>query len=98
LGCEIRQELRGLDLKTAASEVAFSPDGRMIGTLGSMGDTSLWDTASGSKVRDFSSSPMSNLSQIMSGQGGFTPGQLKTMRSGKPGSMPQMPDLSAITG
>jgi WD40 repeat protein/uncharacterized caspase-like protein len=92
------QELRGLDLKTAASEVAFSPDGRMIGTLGSMGDTSLWDTASGGKVRDLSSSPMANLSQMMSGQGGFTPGQLKTMRSGKPGSMPQMPDMSAITG
>ena len=92
------QELRSLDLSTAASEVAFSPDGRMIGTLGSMGDTSLWDTASGSKVRDLSSSPMANLSQIMSGQGGFTAAQLKTMRSGKPGSMPQMPDMSAITG
>ena len=92
------QELRGLDLRTAASEVAFSPDSRMIGTLGSMGDTSLWDTASGSKVRDLSSSPMANLSQMMSGQGGFTPAQLKAMRSGKPGSMPQMPDMSAITG
>lgn len=92
------RELRTLNLGTTAAEVAFSSDGRVIGTLGSMGETSLWDTASGSKLRDLTSSPLGNLNRIMSGAGGLTPAQLKTMKPGNPGSMPQMPDLSAMAG
>ena len=95
------RELRALDLRTTATEVAFSSDGRIIGTLGSMGETSLWDTASGSKLRDLTSSPMANLSQMMSGAGTLTPDQLKKMKPGKMGSMPQgmpqMPDLAAMS-
>ena len=95
------RELRALDLRTAPAEVAFSSDGRIIGTLGSMGETSLWDSASGSKLRDLTSSPMANLSQMMSGAGTLTPEQLKKMKPRKMGSMPQgmpqMPDLTAMS-
>ena len=91
------RELRALDLRTTAAELAFSSDGRVIGTLGSMGDTSLWDTASGTKLRDLTSSPMANLSQMTGGVGSLTPDQLKKMKPGKMGSIPQMPDLAAMS-
>jgi uncharacterized caspase-like protein len=61
-----------------------------------MGESSLWDTASGNKLRDFTNSPMANITQMMQGAGGLTPDQLKKMKPGKMG-MPQMPDLSAMT-
>ena len=44
------RELRTLNPATPASEAGFSADGRVLATLGSMGDISLWDTASGSQV------------------------------------------------
>jgi WD40 repeat protein/uncharacterized caspase-like protein len=93
-------ELRSLNVGTSALEAGFNPDGRVLATLGAMGETSLWDTKSGNKLRDLTSSPMANLTQMMQGAGGLTPEQLKKMRSGKPGSMPQMPqmpDLSAMS-
>jgi WD40 repeat protein len=93
------RELRTLQSASSANEAGFSADGRVLATLGSMGDISLWDTASGSKLRDLTSSPMAGINQMMQGvggmTGGLTPGQLKKM---KPGSMPQMPDLTAISG
>ena len=71
------RELRTLQSSSSASEAGFSQDGRVVATLGTMGDISLWDAASGSKVRDLTSSPMAGLTQMMSGIGGLTPGQLK---------------------
>jgi WD40 repeat protein/uncharacterized caspase-like protein len=90
------RELRTLQPASSASEAGFSQDGRVVATLGAMGDISLWDTASGSKVRDLTSSPMAGLTQMMNGMGGMTPGQLKNMKAGKPGSMPQLPDMTAM--
>lgn len=89
------RELRTLSLGTTAIEAGFSSDGRVLATLGSMGEISLWDTASGSKLRDLTGSPMANLSQMMNG---VNPGQLGNMKPGKSGSMPQMPDMTAIAG
>ena len=90
------RELRTLQSTSSASEAGFSQDGRVVATLGAMGEISLWDTASGSKVRDLTSSPMAGLNQMMTGIGGMTPDQLKKMSRGKPGSMPQMPDMTAM--
>ncbi len=90
------RELRTLQSTSSASEAGFSQDGRVVATLGAMGDISLWDAASGSKVRDLTSSPMAGLTQMMSGMGGMTPAQLKNMKRVKPGSMPQMPDMTAM--
>ena len=92
------RELRTLTPGSSPSEAGFSVDGRVIATLGTMGEISLWDTASGSKLRDLTASPMAGITQMMNGMGGMTPGQLKNMKPGKPGSMPQMPDMSAISG
>jgi WD40 repeat protein/uncharacterized caspase-like protein len=95
------RELRTLSLGTVATEAGFSADGRVLATLGLMGEISLWDTASGNKLRDLTSSPMANLSQMMNGIGGMsgmTPDQLRKMKPGKAGSMPQMPDMNAIAG
>ena len=94
------RELRSLNVGTSALAAGFNSDGRILATLGAMGETSLWDTASGNKLRDLTSSPMASITQMMQGVGGMTPDQLKKMRTGKPGSMPQMPqmpDLSAMS-
>lgn len=91
------RELAAINPALQASEAGFSSDGRVLATLGSMGDITLWDTSSGSKLRDLTSSPMAGLNQMMTGMGGMTPDQIKKMSRGKPGSMPQMPDLSAMS-
>lgn len=87
-------ELRSLNVGLSPMAAGFNFDGRVLATLGAMGETALWDTASGNKLRDLTSSPMAAITQMMQGVGGMTPGQLKKM---KPGSMPQMPDLSAMS-
>lgn len=89
------RELHTLKLANAPGEAGFSADGRVLATLGSMGEISLWDSATGNKLRDLTSSPMANLSQMMKG---IDPAQLKNMKPGKSGSMPQMPDMTAIAG
>ncbi len=99
------RELRALNVGASAVAADFNFDGRMLATLGAMGETSLWETASGNKLRDLTSSPMASITQMMQGAGGgMTPEQLKKLGSGKPGSlpkmpsgMPQMPDLSAMS-
>ncbi|HEV2829992.1 MAG TPA: caspase family protein [Pyrinomonadaceae bacterium] len=91
------RELRTLSSGAGATEVGFGPDGRVLVTLGVMGEISLWDTASGSKLGDFTSSPMAGLMQMMNGIGGMSPDQLRKMKPGKPGSMPQMPDMTAMS-
>jgi WD40 repeat protein/uncharacterized caspase-like protein len=89
------RELRALESASSPSDAGFSVDGRMLATLGSMGDVSLWDTASGGKLRDLTSSPLTGINQMMQGMGGTTgslsPSQIKKM---KPGTMP---DLTAIS-
>jgi WD40 repeat protein/uncharacterized caspase-like protein len=89
------RELHTLALANTPGEAGFSSDGRVLATLGSMGEISLWDTATGNKLRDLTSSPMADLSQMMNG---MNPAQLRNMKPGKPGSMPQMPDMTAIAG
>ena len=60
-----------------------------------MGDINLWDTASGSKVRALSTSPMASLTQ----PGGLgSMGNVSTMKPGliKPGSMPNLQNMPSI--
>ncbi len=90
-------ELRSLDVGTGAAAAGFNSDGRMLATLGAMGETSLWETASGNKLRDLTNSPMASITQMMQGVGGMTPEQLKKMKPGKMPQMPQMPDLAAMS-
>ncbi|MDX6611437.1 MAG: hypothetical protein QOD75_623 [Blastocatellia bacterium] len=83
-----------------ANEVGFSSDGRVLATVGQLGQISLWDTASGSKLRDLTSSPMDSFGQLgqMGNMGNL--GNLSKLPSGgsmKPGSMPTMPNLTDIT-
>src|SRR6185436_14529901 len=61
------RELRTLTLGVPGVEAGFSADGRILGTYGSMGDISLWDAASGSRLRELKSSPMANLGSMTGG-------------------------------
>ena len=75
------RELRSISLGLGgASEAGFSSDGRMLATLGSMGEISLWDTASGSRLRDLTSSPLANLGAL-GNPGSMTPGSNNPVRS-----------------
>jgi WD40 repeat protein/uncharacterized caspase-like protein len=98
------RELRSLTLDSSSFEAGFSSDGRMLATLGSMGQVSLWDTASGTRLRELKSSPLGNLGSMMGGAG--NPGAVNSgmidpraiMKSGgKPGSMPAVPNLADMS-
>jgi WD40 repeat protein len=74
------RELRTINADQIPMAVDFSADGRVIGTVGAMGQISLWDVQSGSKLRDLTSAPM----------GAFNPANIK------PGQMPNMNDIAAM--
>ena len=80
----------GNEVKTLVSsyppiDAAFSSDGRTIAMIGTMGDISVWDTQSGQKVRDLTSSPLTSMRPAIN------PGTIK------PGQMPQMPNMADMT-
>ena len=75
------RELHSLIPSEIPMQAEFSADGRSIAVIGGMGQISLWDVQSGSKLRDLSSSPMANF---------------KPPTSIKPGQMPTMPNMADI--
>jgi WD40 repeat protein len=77
------RELRSFTPGEVPTDADFTADGRLIATVGVMGQISLWDAQSGSKVRDLTSSPLSTLTAPM-----IRPGQMPTM--------PNMADIAAM--
>src|ERR1043165_8656963 len=67
------------------TEAAFSADGQVLATIGSMGQVSRWDVQSGSKLRDLTSSPLKTFMPPV-----INAGQIKR------GQMPQMPNMADI--
>jgi WD40 repeat protein/uncharacterized caspase-like protein len=95
------RELHTLTLGIGGALAAgFSADGRVLATLSSMGQVSLWDTASGSRLRDLTTAPMDSMSKMGSAPNMPNMGSiadLAKMGSGggmKPGAVP---DLSGLT-
>lgn len=78
------RELRTLTTGDVPSDVDFSADGRVLATVGAMGQTTLWDVQSGSKLRDLTASPTAPTANL---------GNLANI---KPGQMPNMADISAM--
>ncbi|HEX5888193.1 MAG TPA: caspase family protein, partial [Pyrinomonadaceae bacterium] len=76
------RELRSMAADELPSEAEFSADGRVVATIGSMGQVALWDAQSGTRLHELRSSPMAS----------FTPPQIK------PGQMPTMPNMNEIVG
>jgi uncharacterized caspase-like protein len=102
------RELRTLMLGHSVTEVGFSGDGHMLAILGSMGQMSLWDTASGSKLRDLTSSPMANMAALgnmanmgnlgsLGSLGSINPGSGKSGSKNSKSTMPAMPNMADIT-
>lgn len=75
------RELHSIMPNEIAMHAEFSADGRSIAVIGGMGQISLWDVQSGSKLRDLSSSPMANF---------------KPPTAIKRGQMPTMPNMADI--
>ncbi len=74
------RELRSFDAGQIPMALDFSADGRVIGSVGSMGQISLWEVQSGNKLRDLTSMPF----------GAFNPANIK------PGQMPDMNEIAAM--
>jgi WD40 repeat protein len=89
------RELHSLALGNAPFEVGFNGDGRVLATLASMGQVSLWDTQSGSRLRDLTSSPLGSMGQLGS-IGSMKPGQIKPGSLPSISRMPNIADLSAM--
>ena len=77
------RELHSLAAGEIPLDAEFTPDGRLIGTIGTS-QISLWDVQTGSKLRDLTSSPLRTFTPPT----GLKPGQMPTM--------PNMADLAAI--
>jgi hypothetical protein len=93
------RELRSISLGLGgATKAGFNVDGRTVATLGMMGQISLWDSDSGSRIRDLTSSPLANMGSL--GNLGSMTGSTGTINPGsiKPGSiaMPNLADMSAM--
>jgi WD40 repeat protein/uncharacterized caspase-like protein len=80
-------ELRSIGTEEPVAEFAFSKDGKSLATIGSMGAVTLWDTQSGSKLRDFSSSPMKTMNDL-----------IKAQQTGRRPNMPNIADLQSMMG
>jgi WD40 repeat protein/uncharacterized caspase-like protein len=78
---------------TNVSETSFSGDGKVLAAVGSMGAVSLWDTSSGSKLRDLTSSPMDMFSQMGNLGNAGSSGSTKGGKSGSPPSLKQMQQM-----
>lgn len=92
------RELRTLTPGTPGVDAGFSADGRILGTFGSMGDISLWDVVSGSRLRELKSSPLGNLGSITGGAtnpGAINPAAI--LKGSRGGSMPAMPNLADLS-
>jgi WD40 repeat protein len=84
------RELRSFYTTTDIIEDArFSGDGRTIAVIGAQGQISLWETASGNKIRDLSSAPSLMPATTVT----MNPG---SMRNAKRGQIPNMPNLAEI--
>jgi WD40 repeat protein/uncharacterized caspase-like protein len=79
------REIRSLVSDDIPVDADFSSDGRTIAIAGTMGQITLWDVQSGSKLRDLSQSPISGFMKPTN------PGNIK------PGQMPAMPNMSDLT-
>ncbi len=75
----------------SASDAGFSTDGHVVATLTSMGTISLWDTASGNKLRDLSTAPMDKMTTSIGNLGNVS--SVGSMKPGKSGSMPTIPNM-----
>jgi WD40 repeat protein/uncharacterized caspase-like protein len=81
------RELRTIAANYTPTDADFSNDSRRIAAIGPMGEISVWDTQTGQKERDLTSSPMAGLSNLIN----INPGQIK------PGQMPTMPNMNDIS-
>ena len=79
------RELRSFSTNQVPMAAEFTQDGRLIATIGMMGQTSLWDVQSGNKLRDLTSSPMAGFTAPV-----ITPGKTPKI------TMPNMDDVAAM--
>ncbi|HEY0350040.1 MAG TPA: WD40 repeat domain-containing protein, partial [Pyrinomonadaceae bacterium] len=92
-------ETQTLTLSTSPVEARFSSDGKSLATVSTQGEITLWDVASGSRLRSFTSSPGQNFNPLAN-MGNFPmpqPGKRPNMKNmPQIANMPNMADLSAM--
>ncbi|HEX3086433.1 MAG TPA: WD40 repeat domain-containing protein, partial [Pyrinomonadaceae bacterium] len=86
------RELQTLLLSTTPVETSFSSDGKMIATVSTQGEITLWDIASGSRLRSLTTSAGQSYDPTSMMKNMPTPGQMRR------GQMPniQMPNMDQM--
>src|SRR5882724_4170854 len=92
-------EAQTLTLSTSPVQAGFSSDGKALATVSTQGEITLWDVASGSRLRSFTSSPGQNFNPLAN-MGNFPtvqPGKRPNIKNmPQIANMPNMADLSAM--
>jgi WD40 repeat protein/uncharacterized caspase-like protein len=88
------REMQTLLLSTSPVEASFSSDGKMLATVSTQGEITLWDIASGSRLRSLTTSAGQSFDPMSMVKNMPTPGQMRR------GQMPniQMPNMDQING
>jgi WD40 repeat protein/uncharacterized caspase-like protein len=84
------REIQTLQLSMSPVEADFSSDGKMLATVTSQGEITLWDVASGSRLRSLTTSAGQSFDPTSMMRNMPTPGQIQR------GQMPQMPNMDQI--
>jgi WD40 repeat protein/uncharacterized caspase-like protein len=86
------REMQSLLLSTSPVETSFSSDGKMIATVSTQGEITLWDIASGSRLRSLTTSAGQSFDPMSMMKNMPTPGQMRR------GQMPniQMPNMDQM--
>ena len=84
------REIQTLRLSMPPVEADFSSDGKMLATVTSQGEITLWDTVSGSRLRSLTTSAGQSFDPTALMKNLPTPGQMQR------GQVPQMPNMDQI--
>jgi WD40 repeat protein/uncharacterized caspase-like protein len=88
------REVQNLSLSAPPAEVGFSSDSRVLATVATQGEISLWDVASGSRLRTLTSAPGQSANPFPNVGAMPTPGNI---RRGSVPNMPNMPNMADLT-
>ena len=90
------REIQTLSLSMSPVEADFSSDGKMLATVSSQGEITLWDVASGSRLRSLTTSAGQSFDPMSMMKNMPTPGQVKRGQMPNMQNMPNMDQINSM--
>jgi WD40 repeat protein/uncharacterized caspase-like protein len=90
------REIQTLLLNTSPVETDFSADGKLLATVSSQGEITLWDVASGSRLRSLTTSTGQSFDPMSMMKGMPTPGQMRRGQMPNIQNMPTMDQMNSM--